>query len=1031
MGSPGFRTGETRPVRRREAIKHSAAAVFVVVFAVGQYVVRPSTTSLYWWADIAWTLAALLAGVECLRAARGLSGDQRRAWLFFAAGCLAWLAGMLVWDYRELIQQEITPFPDYSDVGFMALPPLFVVGLMYMSAMRGLSLTLKDAADLGVIVAVVAFGTWLLLAEPLRNPGLSIPYRGVAFTVTVLNVSAFLFALLAVLRHAADPNRVVLLAILAALGLHAVTDSLYSYSLLENTYQAGDYLDVFWIIAFALTYCAAVIQQSRGPQRGEDEDEDGLQVFNARMRRADTVVFTSVLLLVGIAAYWGRHALAEDAGMVAPFLAALAVFLGLREWANHRIQLQLISGIRSSERELHRILEYLDDTYYRSDLNGVITAISPSVTRLMGYTPREMIGRAVGEFNADASTRPRLLSELDANGGVVHNFESQVLRKDGRLVSVSTNAHYVRDDDGNAIGVEGTSRDVSQLRAAEDEMRKLSGALRQSADAVVITDRSGVIEFVNPAFEATTGFAFHEVVGSTPRVLKSGEHDDAYYDWLWSTIGGGEVFRDVMMNKRKDGSLYYEDKTITPLLDDAGRVTHFVSSGKDISQQMQAQERLHFIAYHDVLTGLPNRTLLLDRAAQVLAHTRRHERLAALLFVDLDQFKNINDSLGHEVGDKLLVGVASRLAAELRPGDTVARFGGDEFVVLLDDIGSHTDITRVVEKLRRSLHTPISVDGISLHVSGTIGISVYPYDGEDGPTLLKNADNAMYRAKEQGRDTYAFYSEEMSTRVHERLAMEGKLRKAVDDDEFEVYYQPQIDIETNTICGVEALLRWWPAEGDGVGPAEFVPLLEDTGLIIPVGERVLRAACAQAQSWNLEAALPLELAVNISARQFTDSRFAEVVQQVLAETAFDPTLLQLEMTEGVYLRTTGANSATVGALDKTGIRLAIDDFGTGYSALNYLKRLPIQVLKIDRSFIRGLPDAADDSALTIATLAMARGLGLRVIAEGVETRAQLEFLREHGCRYVQGFLYSKPLPVSEMTALLRDRAFPARRLQHA
>lgn len=1030
MASPAFSAGESRPIRRQEAIKYSAATAFVLVFTIGQYVVQPVSASLYWWADIAWTLASLLAGMECLRAARGLSGDQRRAWLFFAAGCLAWFVGMLVWDYRELIQQDITPFPDYSDVGFMALPPLFVVGLMYLSAKPGISLTLKDAADLGVIVAVVAFGTWLVLAEPLRNPGLSIPYRGVAFVVTVLNVSAFLFALLVVLRHAADPNRVVLVAILAALGLHAITDSLYAYSLLEKTYEAGDYLDIFWVVAFALTYCAAVIQQSRDPHH--DPDEDGLQVFNARMRRADTMVFTSVLILVGVAAYWSRHVLAVDAGLVAPFLAALAVFLGLREWANHRIQMQLIAGTRTSERELSRILEHLDDTYYRSDLKGVITRVSPSVTRLLGYTPQELIGRSVNEFNpSDASIRDRLLAELDANGGVIHHFESQVLRKDGSRISVSTNAHYVRDEDGNVIGVEGTSRDVSEIKAAEDEMRKLSGALRQSADAVIITDRSGVIEFVNPAFEATTGFAFHEVAGNTPRILKSGEHDHAYYEWLWSTIDAGEVFRDVMMNKRKDGTLYYEDKTITPLLNDAGRVTHFVSSGKDISQQMQAQERLYFIAHHDVLTGLPNRTLLLDRAVQVLAHTRRHDRLAALLFVDLDQFKNINDSLGHEVGDKLLIGVAERLAAELRPGDTVARFGGDEFVVLLDDIGSHNDITRVVEKLRRALHAPIPVDGISLHVSATIGISVYPHDGEDGPALLKNADNAMYQAKEQGRDTYAFYSKEMSTRAHERLSMENKLRKAVGDNEFEIYYQPQIDIETNTVSGVEALLRWQPAAGEGAGPAEFVPLLEDTGLIIPVGEQVLRTACAQVQAWNLRAPSQLELAVNISARQFTDSEFAELVERVLSETTFDSTLLQLEMTEGVYLRTTGANSATILALDKAGIQLAIDDFGTGYSALNYLKRLPIQVLKIDRSFIRDLPDAADDSALTIATLAMARGLGLRVIAEGVETRAQLEFLREHGCRYVQGFLYSKPLPPSEMAALLRDRDFPARRLQHA
>lgn len=479
-----------------------------------------------------------------------------------------------------------------------------------------------------------------------------------------------------------------------------------------------------------------------------------------------------------------------------------------------------------------------------------------------------------------------------------------------------------------------------------------------------------------------------------------------------------------MINRRKDGSLYYEDKTITPLLDDTGRITHFVATGKDISEQMQTQERLQYIAHHDTLTGLPNRILFLDRVAQVLTHTRRHDRLAAVLFMDLDQFKNINDSLGHEVGDKLLTAVAGRLGDALRPGDTVARFGGDEFVMLLDDVDSYNDITRILERLRRALRTSIDLDGISLHVTGTIGVSVFPQDGEDGPSLLKNADNAMYRAKEQGRGSYAFYSEEMSTRVNERLAMENQLRAAVDNGEFEIHYQPQIDIVNNTVPAVEALLRWRRPGGGWVEPERFVPLLEDTGLIVPVGERVLHDACMEVSAWNRETGRRLELAVNISARQFSDNRFADRVLQTLEATDLAPGLLQLEMTESVYLRSTGPIDATVRRLDEAGIQLVIDDFGTGYSALSYLKRLPIQILKIDRSFIRDIPDADDDSALTIAALAMARGLGLRVVAEGVETPAQLEFLREHGCRYVQGFLFRKPVTAAKMKALLNDPGFP-------
>lgn len=1005
-------------IASREVPRYLAAAAFVAVFAVVQYGVLPATGPLDWWADIAWTLAALLAGAECLRTARALSGYQRRAWMAFAAGCLAWAVGMLIWDYRELVHRQITPFPDYSDIGFLASAPLFVAGIIYLSARRGIGPTLKDTADLGLIITVVTFGSWLTLAELLRDPGLSVTYRGTALAFPVLYVSAFVFALLVLLRRTADARRVIVLLFMVSLGLHAVTNSVYAYSLLEKTYQPGHYLDVLWIAAFALIYSAAVLQQSRGTApAGEGES---LQASTARMRRADTLVFTGVLLAVGAAAYWNRAAMILNPVFLAPFLVALAVFLGLREWANHRIQMRLIAGIRASEREVNRILDYLDDTYYRIDMNGIIERVSPSVARLLGYAPHELVGRRARELSAEDGGWKRMLAALQANAGVVHNYESRLLRRDGSRVWVATNAHQVRDAAGNVVAIEGTSRDVSEHKAAEETMRKLSGALQQSADAVMITDCDGVIQYVNTAFEQITGFPGDEAINQTPRILKSGEHDTAYFEHLWNTVSGGEVFRDVMVNRRRDGTLYYEDKTITPLMDELGTLTHFVSTGRDISEQIRAQERLYFVAHHDVLTGLPNRALFLDRVGQVLAHTRRHDRFAAVLFMDLDQFKNINDSLGHEVGDKLLIGVAERLAAALRPGDTVARFGGDEFVVLLDDVSSYNDITQVVEKLRHTLHAPIAVDGMSLHVTGTIGISVYPLDGEDGPSLLKNADNAMYRAKEQGRDTYAFYSEEMSTRVRQRLLLENKLRSAVDNDEFEVYYQPQIDIVEDRIQGVEALLRWRNTSGETVGPAEFVPLLEDTGFIIPVGEHILRTACALVQSWNLAVDRRLELAVNISARQFTDSRFANTVGAILNETGFDPLLLQLEMTESVYLRTTGATTTTVRELDEAGVRLAIDDFGTGYSALNYLKRLPIHVLKIDRAFITGIPDAADNCALTTAAIAMGKGLGLRVVAEGVETGAQLEFLREHGCRYVQGFLFSRPLPASQIEALLKS-----------
>lgn len=499
--------------------RHAAAAGFVALFILVHYLLLPPSMAR-WWADLSWTFVSLVAGIECLRTARTLSADQRRAWLYFGAGCLAWFAGMLVWDYRELVERELTPFPDYSDAGFMALAPLYVLGLIYMSTRRGLDLTLKDAADLGVIATVVALGSWLGLAELLHKPGLSITYRGLALAWPVLHLTAFVFAMQVLLRRVFEPGRLVLLLFLAALGMHSITGSIYAYSLLEGSYQSGHYLDVFWVAAFAMVYSAAVVQQGREAPRAESEES--LYRFNLHMRRGDTLLFTCVMLVVGGMAYWQRDALTLNPGILAPFLVVLAVFLGLREWAGHRIQMQLIEGVRESERELNRILDYLDDTYYRIDSHGVIERISRSGAKLTGYAPEELIGRPVSDFNPDADAWHGLLDGLEENAGTLRNQELRLRRKDGSLVWISANAHFVRDSSGGVAGVEGTFRDVSDWKAAEAEARKLSGALEQSADSVIITDPQGIIEYVNRAFEETTGFGFNEVAGRTGRVLKSG-----------------------------------------------------------------------------------------------------------------------------------------------------------------------------------------------------------------------------------------------------------------------------------------------------------------------------------------------------------------------------------------------------------------------------------------------------------------------------------------------------------------------------
>jgi diguanylate cyclase (GGDEF)-like protein/PAS domain S-box-containing protein len=575
--------------------------------------------------------------------------------------------------------------------------------------------------------------------------------------------------------------------------------------------------------------------------------------------------------------------------------------------------------------------------------------------------------------------------------------------------------------DGHITGLVLVLVDVTGRLMTEEQMRKLSSALEQTADSVVITDHQGTIEYVNPGFERTTGYSRDEALGQTPRLMKSGKQGAGFYKKLWDTILAGEVFSEVFVNRRKDGSLYYEEKTISPLKGPAGQVTHFVATGKDVTERMQTQERLQHMAQHDALTELPNRVLFLDRLKQALARARWHQRLVAILFVDMDRFKTINDTLGHEVGDKLLQALAERFTASVREGDTVARFGGDEFVVLLDDVASEKDIGAVAQKVLEVLAPPFAIDGRDLYITASIGVSLYPNDGEDSTTLLKNADIAMYRAKDAGKNTYQFYSSDMSARAFERLTLESSLRRAIERDEFRLYYQPQIDTASGAILGVEALLRWQHPDFGLVAPAEIIPLLEETGLIVPVGNWVLRTACEQLRTWHIAGWPQLRMAVNLSPRQFQTAGLAEAIERGLSTLGCNPELLELEITESVLLQHTAATLEALEALSALGVRMAIDDFGTGYSSLSYLRRYSIDTLKIDRSFVHDVPGDADDSALASAIIVLAQSLKLDVIAEGVETEAQRDFLRARGCHLMQGYLFSQPVPAEEIPRLLETR----------
>lgn len=563
--------------------------------------------------------------------------------------------------------------------------------------------------------------------------------------------------------------------------------------------------------------------------------------------------------------------------------------------------------------------------------------------------------------------------------------------------------------------------EIAERKQAEVSIRKLSSAMEKVADSIFITDSNGVIEYVNSAFVTVTGFERDEAVGKSPRIIKSGSHDEKFYTQIWEALLRGEVYRNVIVNRRKDGRLYHEAVTITPLTDPLGKVTHFISSGKDMSESIQAQERLHHLAHHDALTGLPNRMLFVERLKHALQRANRRKRAVAVMFLDMDRFKMVNDTLGHEAGDRLLQAMAARLLACVREGDTIARFGGDEFAGLLNDIASPEDVAPIVGKFLEALAPPFLIDGHELFVGGSIGVSLYPDDGADPQTLMKNADTAMYCAKQRGGNSSEFYYAGMNENALARLGLETALRHALDRQEFIVCYQPQIDLTNGKVAGFEALLRWERPDIGPVCPKEFIPVLEETGLIVPVGEWMLRTACEQHRAWRAAGLPPLRMAVNISSRQFEAGDLTETLQRVMQDAAMPAEFLELEITESMLMQNAAQDMESLQALNAIGMRFAIDDFGTGYSSLIYLKRFPIDILKIDKAFVSDITDNGDDAAIVRAIITMAHSLGIQALAEGVETLEQVEFLRQQGCDLAQGYYFSPPLPASEVERFLVEK----------
>lgn len=561
--------------------------------------------------------------------------------------------------------------------------------------------------------------------------------------------------------------------------------------------------------------------------------------------------------------------------------------------------------------------------------------------------------------------------------------------------------------------------EIDERRWAEGELRKLSLAVEQSASMVVITDHNGVIEYVNQKFTKVTGYARGEVAGKTPRILQSGHTHPDEYRRLWKTISAGGEWRGEFQNRKKSGELYWVYESISPIRNEEGAITHYLAVEEDVTARKQAEERLTYLAHYDGLTNLPNRVLFCDRLKQAMIEATERKRLVALLFLDLDGFKAINDSLGHEFGDRLLKEVAASLTKCVRRGDTVARMGGDEFTIILADIAHVEDATVVARKIVRAFSRPFSVDDKELLVTASIGITLYPFDDDNVDALIKNADVAMYRAKELGRNNYQFYTSEMNRQAMERLAFETSLRRALDEDQLCLFYQPVIDLCTDAVLGAEALIHWCHPHRGVIHADQFVPLAEETGLIVPIGAWALRVACAQARAWQDQGLGRLRLALNLSGRQLQQTNLPETVRQAMSAVGLEPDRLGLELRESLLVLHDEPSSLALDALHAMGIALAVDHFGSGYSSLADLRRYHIGILKIDRGLVQRVGEA-DAAAIVRAIVLMARSLGILTVAEGVETEEQIAFLRRCGCDAAQGPYICKPLSEEEFACLARS-----------
>ena len=768
-----------------------------------------------------------------------------------------------------------------------------------------------------------------------------------------------------------------------------------------------------------------------------DEAEYIWRLLNLRSSMADGYVQTSQLRWRHRDGRWRWYSITEQA-MARDETGRITRLVGTARDVTEQIEAN--QSVLASERRYRILAESLNDIIFTTNSELAINYISPSVQTMLGYSPEwaatngleslVMQARQVGLFYSLIRTMRRRASDVAQVDLLRREAPVQVMHvdcraADGRHVPIELRIMLIWNEQNRFGGILCIGRDISQQRHADKELRMAATVFDHSTAAILITDAAGAIIKTNEAFSHITGYAAEEVHGQWPSVLSADRQQENQLGYILGFIEQHGSWEGEFWLKRKSGETYPCWVGVTGVRDDDGRLTSYVCFFSDMSERKASEQRIHRLAYYDGLTQLPNRTLFQDRLHNSLQQAARRDGWVVLLFLDLDRFKPINDSLGHAAGDSMLKDVAQRLAGCVDSGDTVARMGGDEFTFLLADIPTREEALKraihVAERILLNLTRPFELFGREFFVTASIGVALSPQDGDNLSQLMKNADTAMYHAKERGKNNFQFYQADMNARALERLELESDLRHALEQRQFVLHYQPQFLVDGVTLTGIEALLRWRHPTRGLVPPGDFIPALEELGLIVEVGDWILAEACRQVSAWQAAGLVVPKVSVNLSARQFSDGTLGQRIAKILLESGIPPACLELELTESILMQRVEEAMTVLESLKRLGPSIAVDDFGTGYSSLNYLKRFPIDVLKIDRSFVDGLPEGEQDAQIARAIIAMAHSLNMTVIAEGVETRAQLDFLRDHGCNEVQGFLLARPQPADLVAANFKRR----------